>query len=58
MSREKCQKHKLKNIIENFDEKLTEQQNMLNHGYRVLYDCGNIKYIKQYNKNKEEKNGV
>ena len=44
-SRVKYQKHKLKDMLENFDESLTETENMYNHGYRKIYDCGNKVYI-------------
>lgn len=40
-SRIEFQKHKLKDKLENFDENLTEYENMLNHGYYRIYDCGN-----------------
>jgi len=45
------QKHKLKNI-KNFEynEKLTVDENMFNNGYRVIYDCGNKVYYKNYKK--------
>lgn len=41
VSRYEAQKHKLSNIIENFDNSLTEKQNMINNGYRILWDSGN-----------------
>lgn len=41
-NRIKFQKHKLKNIFENYDETLTEYENMLNNGYDRVFDCGNI----------------
>ena len=47
-SRIKYQKHKLKDLLDNFDEKLTETENMLNNGYRIIYDCGNLVYVKEY----------
>ena len=34
-----------KDILENFDENLSETQNMLNHGYRQIFDCGNLVYV-------------
>ena len=40
-----CQKHKLSNILENYDETLTEEENMINNGYIKIYYCGNIKMI-------------
>ena len=48
-SREKFQKHKLKNILTNYDDTLTEVQNMFNNGYRIIFDSGNKKFIKFYN---------
>lgn len=42
-NRMKYQKHKLKNLFENFDENLTEKENMLNNGYHLIYDSGTIK---------------
>ena len=47
-SRLEFQKHKLKDKLPNFDPELTEMQNMMNNGYRVMYDCGNLKFLKQY----------
>ena len=43
-SRIKFQKHKLKNILENFNEDKTELENVLDNNYRIIYDCGNYKY--------------
>ena len=42
----KFQKHKLKNILEKFDEKLSEAQNMANNGYNRIFDCGNLVFVK------------
>ena len=41
-SRLKFQKHKLKNILENYDEKLSEYENMKNNKYQRIFDCGNL----------------
>lgn len=41
-SRNKYQKHKLKDILPIFDENLTEYENMLNNGYLRIYDAGNL----------------
>ena len=38
------QKHKLSNKLENFDDNLTESENMFNNGYRRLWDAGNLRY--------------
>jgi very-short-patch-repair endonuclease len=43
--REKFMKHKLSAILDNFDEDLTEKENMLNHGFYQIFDAGSIKYI-------------
>ena len=47
-SRVKYQKHKLKNILEHFDESKSEVQNMKDNGYKRIFDCGNIVYVKEY----------
>lgn len=49
LSRYKCQKHKLKDLLELYDETLTEVENMKNNGYHKIYDSGNKIYIKVYN---------
>ena len=38
------QKYKLKNLLDVYDENLTETQNMFNNGYRQIFDCGNKIY--------------
>ncbi len=43
-SRQKFQKHKLSNLLESFDPDMTEIENMLRNGYRILYGCGNTKF--------------
>jgi hypothetical protein len=40
-SRIKYQKHRLKNILENFDPNKTEWDNMVANGYDRFWDCGN-----------------
>lgn len=46
LSRQQCQKHKLKNKIGDlFDPSLTAEQNMNNIGYIKIYDAGHVKYI-------------
>jgi hypothetical protein len=44
-SREKYQKHKLKNILKSYDENISEYQNMLNNKFDKIYDCGNQRYV-------------
>jgi len=44
VNRMNFQKHKLKNKIQNFNEELTEYENMLNNGYDRIWDCGNFKF--------------
>ena len=39
------QKKKLKNVIENYDESLTEAQNMFNNNYRRIWDSGKIRWV-------------
>lgn len=38
-------KHRLKDLLKNFDPALTEVQNLHNNGYWRIYDCGHAKYI-------------
>ena len=49
-SRIQFQKHKLENILENFNPNLSEAQNMKNNGYGKIYDCGNLVFEKTYEK--------
>lgn len=37
-------KDKQQEIFENFDDNLSEQQNMFNNGYNLIYDCGKLIY--------------
>ena len=39
---------KLEKILENFNNSLTELENMFNHNYRLYYDTGNLVFLKQY----------
>lgn len=50
-SRYQFQKHKLKDKLNNYDDQLTEIENMCNNGYRRIYDCGNSKWL--WSKNDE-----
>lgn len=43
-SRVKFQKHKLSNLLENFDPEKTEYENMLSNKYDRFWDCGNNVY--------------
>ena len=45
-SRLQFQKHKLKDLLEHFDEKLSEVENMKANGYNRIFDCGNLVYEK------------
>lgn len=47
-SREKFQKYKLEKLLENFNDNLTEIENMINHGYRIIFDYGNKIFVKKY----------
>ena len=44
-TRDRFQKHKLKDLLETFDERLTEEENMLENDYRKIYDCGNLVFV-------------
>ena len=46
LQRYHTQKSKLKDLLgEKFDSALSENQNMLNAGYRKFYDCGQLVYV-------------
>jgi len=45
LSRMSCQKHKLDKLLDNFDESLSEKQNMINHNYKCVYDVGNHQFM-------------
>ena len=45
-SRVKYQKHKLKSLLEFFDESKTEVENMKANGYNRIFACGNLVYEK------------
>ena len=47
-SRVKYQKHKLKNLLGDFDKTKTEIENMRMNGYNRIFDCGNLVYVKEY----------
>jgi len=48
-NRQKFQKHKLQNVLREYDSKKTEFQNMIDNGYDRIWDCGNVKLM--WNKN-------
>jgi len=37
----------IKNTLPNYDPNLTEYQNMLNHGYDRVWNCGTLKFVKK-----------
>lgn len=41
-------KNVLKYKIKNYDESLTESENMKNNGYSKIWDCGNYVFVKKY----------
>ena len=50
-SRVRFQKHKLKDLLEDFDPNLSEWENMKNNKFTRIWDCGNLKlrYKGEYN---------
>ena len=44
-TRDRFQKHKLKDLLETFDERLTEEENMFENDYRKIFDCGNLVFV-------------
>lgn len=49
-NRVKYQKHKLNKLFENYNDSLTEWENMQNNGYDRIWDCGNDVWV-YYNNN-------
>jgi len=47
-SRVKYQKHKLKDLLQVFDENMTEYENMLSNGFDRVWDSGNIVFTKTF----------
>jgi len=47
-SRHKFQKHKLKDLLENFDSNKTEWENMRENGYDRIWDLGNYVFVKTF----------
>lgn len=45
------QKHLLKHKLSNFDDNLTEWENMKNNGFDRVWDCGNMVFHKSYKVN-------
>lgn len=43
-NRFKYRKSELSKLLENFDPNKTEQQNMIDNGYLIVYDCGSCLY--------------
>ena len=43
-NRMKFQKSVLEKVLENYDNTLSESDNMFNNGYRRIWDCGNLVY--------------
>jgi hypothetical protein len=44
LNRMSCQKHKLNKLLDIFDDTKSEYINMIDNGYRRVWDCGHIKY--------------
>lgn len=45
LNRMSCQKHKLNKLLDNFNPKQTEYENMVSNGWRRVWDSGNSKWI-------------
>ena len=53
LSRLNFQKHKLKDVLKNFDPAKSEYENMKANGYYRIYDCGNMVFEKTYPENEK-----
>lgn len=42
------QKHKLSNILEKYNANMSEVDNMKMNGYKRIFDCGNLVFVKKY----------
>ena len=42
------QKHKLRGLLDKFDESKSEWQNMQDNGYGRIFDCGNLVFVKNH----------
>jgi hypothetical protein len=47
LNRMSCQKHKLHKLLDKFDPNQTEYENMINNGWKRVWDSGNSKWIKK-----------
>ena len=45
------QKHKLADKLELYDQNLSADQNIINNNYRIIWDCGNYVFTKNYKYN-------
>lgn len=45
LTRIETQKHKLSNLLENFNQDLSERENMINNGYKKVEDRGNLVFV-------------
>lgn len=45
LNRMSCQKHKLNKLLDKFDPTKTEYNNMLDNGWRRVWDSGNLKWV-------------
>lgn len=45
LTRYQCQKHKLKSVVDFFDESKSEYDNMTDNGFHRVEDCGHRKFI-------------
>lgn len=48
ISRYQAQKSKLKSILETFDPKKSEHENMISNGYKKYWNCGHILMLKKF----------
>jgi hypothetical protein len=46
--REKFQKHKLNDLLNVYNPSISEIENMINNNYRIIFDSGNMKFVKTY----------
>lgn len=47
-SRQKYQKHRLKDLLEKYNPNISEDRNLKENGYLKIYDCGNLVFVKDF----------
>lgn len=52
INRVSCQKHRLEKFLKEFNPEMSESENMRANGYDRIFDCGNLVFVKEYEKDR------